>query len=126
VGYLYLWVMKPSVRSNPQLPVGCVTYGTPKIENRGLVLSINTSFSMLRSMECSVCHLFRRIRMNDEQRAKCIRLLSEMLFTLTVVRPVRGDLDVIIHKCDSLFEVVTAAAYNQMDILDGKCNQSLS
>ena len=55
--------------------------------------------------------------MNDVQRKECIRLLSEMLFTLTVVRPVRGDLEVIVHKCESFVEVVVAAAEDQLNMI---------
>jgi len=77
--------------------------------------------------------------MNDVQRKECVRLLSEMLFTLTVKHPVRADLEVIVHKCGLFVDVVLAAAEDQMDaygftaqtyrtlgILDGKCTQTLS
>jgi len=58
--------------------------------------------------------------MNDVQRKECVRLLSEMLFTLTVDRPVRADLEVIVHKCESFVEVVVAAAEDQLNMIDAE------
>jgi len=55
--------------------------------------------------------------MNDVQRKECVRLLSEMLFTLTVKHPVRADLEVIVHKCESFVEVVVAAAEDQLNMI---------
>ena len=52
--------------------------------------------------------------MNNEQRAKCVKLLSEMLFTLTVERPVRADLEVIVNKCNLLIELLLDAGVSSI------------
>jgi len=48
------------------------------------------------------------------------KVIVRELFTLTVVRPVRGDLEVIVHKCESFVEVVVAAAEDQLNMIDAE------